>query len=137
MDARYAAKGLSVLVYPCNQFEKEEPWGDAEILKWAQQTHKVTFPVMAKGDVNGPSAQPLWLWLQRHPRFAARPKHAYSRGRFVPTGDVRDKSIEWNFAKFLISRQGVPLLRSMEDPLALEQHVVAALGDGDVAGDPA
>ena len=120
---------MQILAYPCNQFENEEPWDDARILKWARDTYGVQFPIMAKGDVNGANAHPLWLWLQQHPRFAQYPQHVYSRGRFVPTNNTTDKSIEWNFAKFLISRKGDPLLRSMADPKQLEAEIVRALDE--------
>jgi glutathione peroxidase-family protein len=67
--------------------------------------------------------------LQNHPAFAARPKHEYvSRtNSFAPTSDTLDKSIEWNFTKFLVSRSGVPLIRSLDDAAALEPHIIAAL----------
>ena len=49
--------------------------------------------MFGKIEVNGPGADPLYKWL----------KHE------TPGSDNRD--IEWNFAKFLIGRDGKPVQR--------------------------
>jgi glutathione peroxidase len=77
-------QGLVILGFPCNQFAGQEPGSSAEIAEFCEINYGVTFPLMAKVDVNGPNAAPLYRWLKtNHP------------------GDV-----DWNFAKFLIGRDG-------------------------------
>ena len=70
---------------------------------------------MAKGDVNGPSAQPLWKFLQA----------AIDPG-FPPIRDV-----SWNFGKFLVDRRGVPVARfaPTSSPLALERDIQRLLAE--------
>lgn len=80
---------LTILGFPCNQFGKQEPGNAAEIANFCSLTYDVTFPVMAKVDVNGPTAEPLFDHLK-----AAKP------------GVLGTKGIKWNFTKFLIDRDG-------------------------------
>ena len=76
--------GLVILGFPCNQFAGQEPGSSAEIAQFCEINYGVTFPLMAKVDVNGEHTAPLYSWLKAdHP------------------GDV-----DWNFAKFLIGRDG-------------------------------
>jgi glutathione peroxidase len=89
----YKEQGLVILGFPCNQFGGQEP-GDAEqIAQTCQINYGVSFPIFAKVDVNGANAHPLFQWLTR-----ALP------------GWI-GKSIKWNFTKFLIGRDGVPIKR--------------------------
>lgn len=80
----YSSRGLVILGFPCNQFMGQEPGSAAEIAEFCSLTYDVTFPMFAKLEVNGPGESPLYTWLKAdHP------------------GDI-----EWNFAKFLIGRDG-------------------------------
>src|SRR4051812_31144766 len=89
---KYEAKGLTVLGFPCNQFGAQEPGTNAEIKNFCSTTFHVTFPLFDKIDVNGP---------QRHPLYAAL------AGKQSPfPGDIG-----WNFAKFLVGRDGKILKR--------------------------
>ncbi|MFD2371023.1 glutathione peroxidase [Brevibacillus sp. GCM10020057] len=85
---RYHDKGLVVLGFPCNQFAGQEPGSEEEIAAFCDRTYGVTFPLFAKVDVNGPNTHPLYQYVKSH----------------APEGNGED--IEWNFAKFLISRDG-------------------------------
>lgn len=116
---------MEILAYPCNQFGEEEPWPHAQIVEWAKKTHGATFPILDKIDVNGRFAEPLWKWLQNHSNFQSRPKHRYDSrtNSHVPTPNMGDKTIEWNFTKFLISKAGAPLIRTLDDPLSLESAI--------------
>lgn len=77
-------QGLVVIGVPCNQFAGQEPGTAEEISQFCELNYGVSFPLMAKVDVNGPAQSPLYAWLKTdHP------------------GDI-----EWNFAKFLIGRDG-------------------------------
>ena len=77
-------EGLVVLGFPCNQFGGQEPGTAAEIAEFCELNFGVSFPLFARIDVNGPAESPLYTWLK-----ASQP------------GDVT-----WNFAKFLIGRDG-------------------------------
>lgn len=84
---KYEKQGLTVLGFPCNQFGGQEPGTGAEIKQFCSTTFHVTFPLFAKIDVNGP---------KRHPLYAAL------AGKSAPfPGDI-----SWNFAKFLVGRDG-------------------------------
>lgn len=85
----YAARGLAVLGFPCNQFRHQEPGDAAEIANFCSLTYDVTFPMFAKIDVNGDNAHPLYTWLKTQKRG------------FLGTGGIK-----WNFTKFLVDRSG-------------------------------
>jgi glutathione peroxidase len=93
LHKQYGPKGLVVMGFPCNQFGGQEPGTDAEIAAFCTLNYAVDFPMFGKIEVNGPGADPLYKWLK-----AA-----------TPGSDDRD--IEWNFAKFLIGRDGKPVKR--------------------------
>jgi glutathione peroxidase len=96
LEALYQAhrdRGLVVLGFPCNQFAGQEPGSDEEIAQFCTLNYGVDFPIFGKIEVNGEGADPLYQWLK-----AA-----------TPGSDNRD--IEWNFAKFLIGRDGRPVKR--------------------------
>ena len=81
--------GLTVLGVPSNQFGAQEPGTAEEIAEFCSTTYGVTFPILAKTDVNGPD---------RHPLFDELTSYADADGH---DGDVR-----WNFEKWLVSRDG-------------------------------
>lgn len=90
----YHDQGFDVLGFPCNQFGAQEPGTEADIKTFCSTTYDVTFPLFAKIDVNGAKASPLYAWLTKQ---ATAPEGA---------GDVG-----WNFAKFLIGRDGTVVAR--------------------------
>lgn len=94
MHRRLADHGLVVLGFPCNQFGAQEPGTDEEIQSFCRTSYDVTFPILAKIDVNGPDAAPLYRYL----RSAA------------PTPDGSDE-ISWNFTKFLVGPDGEVIRR--------------------------
>src|SRR5580700_3203685 len=57
-------RGLEILGFPCNQFKEQEPGSDEEIQDFCKSTYDVTFPVLAKIEVNGPDADPLYQYLR-------------------------------------------------------------------------
>ncbi len=87
--ADYAGRGLVVVGFPSNQFGGQDPGTNLEIGSFCQKNYGVTFPMMAKVDVNGSDAHPLWRWL----------KHE-------KPGVLGTEGIKWNFTKFLIGRDG-------------------------------
>ena len=98
---RYHERGLTVIGVPSNQFGAQEPGTAEEIAEFCQTNFGVTFPLLAKTDVNGPD---------RHPLFARLTEAADATGK---AGDVT-----WNFEKFLVSPQGevVGRFRSKVEP---------------------
>ncbi|MBU7578865.1 MAG: glutathione peroxidase [Porphyrobacter sp.] len=86
---QYKDKGFEVLGFPCNQFGAQEPGSADEIAEFCKVNFGVTFPLMAKVDVNGADASPLFDWMK-----------AEKKGLMGTT------AIKWNFTKFLIDRQG-------------------------------
>jgi len=107
---RYHTRGLTVIGVPSNQFGEQEPGTAEEIAEFCQANFGVTFPLLAKTDVNGPD---------RHPLFARLTAVADATGK---AGDVT-----WNFEKFLISPRGevVGRFRSKVEPE--DPELVAAI----------
>lgn len=85
----YAAQGLVVLGFPCNQFGKQEPGDAAQIGSFCEKNYGVTFPMFEKIDVNGANAHPLYRWLTEE-----------------APGLLGLEAIKWNFTKFLVDREG-------------------------------
>ena len=109
----YAARGLEVLGFPCNQFGKQEPGDAQQIGQFCESRFSVTFPMFAKIDVKGPDAHPLYQWLTSEKR-----------------GVLGTQAIKWNFTKFLISRDGRVSKRYGPTMTAaqIEPDVIALLG---------
>ena len=93
LHERYGKDGLVVMGFPCNQFEGQEPGTAQEIADFCTGNFGVRFPMFGKIDVNGPNADPLYRWLKRE------------------TPGSNDRDVEWNFAKFLVGRDGRPVKR--------------------------
>lgn len=105
---KYKDKGLMILGFPCNQFGAQEPGSNEEVQKFCKLTYGVTFPVMAKLDVNGDKADPLYVFLKS------------KAGGLLGT-----EAIKWNFTKFLISKDGNKIERfaPQTEPKDLEKHI--------------
>ncbi len=112
LQRKYADRGFSVIGFPCNQFGKQEPGNAEEIANFCKLTYDVTFPVMAKIDVNGDGAVPLYRWLKEQ-----------------APGVLGTRGIKWNFTKFLIDRAGRVVHRygPAEKPERLERDIEALL----------
>lgn len=77
-----------ILGFPCNQFGAQDPGNNEEIKGFCQLNYGVTFPMMAKIDVNGDKEDPLYTYLKKE------------------KGGLLGGAIKWNFTKFLIDREG-------------------------------
>ncbi len=108
----YAAQGLAVLGFPCNQFGAQDAGSNDEIAEFCQLNFGVTFPMMQKIDVNGAQAHPLYQWLASE-----------------APGLLGSKSIKWNFTKFLVGKDGAVLKRyaPTDTPESLTRDIEAAL----------
>ena len=92
LHQKYAAKGFSVLGFPCNDFGGQEPGTAEEIKTFCSTKFSVTFPLFEKLHVKGAEQHPLYTALT---------------GKSSPVpGDVK-----WNFGKFLIGKDGKILKR--------------------------
>ncbi|PIT78437.1 glutathione peroxidase [Limnohabitans sp. JirII-29] len=114
LHQRYQHQGLTVLGFPCNQFGAQDPGSNAEIGAFCQKNYGVSFEMMAKIDVNGNAAHPLYQWLK-----AEAP------------GLLGSEAIKWNFTKFLAGKDGHVIKRyaPQDTPAKLAPAIEAALND--------
>ncbi|UPK43589.1 glutathione peroxidase [Paenibacillus pabuli] len=110
---RYRDQGLVVLGFPCNQFGGQEPGTSEEAESFCQINYGVNFPVFAKVDVNGEDAHPLFKYLREQ-----------------QPGVGEDNSIQWNFTKFLVNREGevVGRVEPKESPESMTAEIEKLLG---------
>ena len=104
--------GLVVLGFPCNQFGAQEPGNATEIAQFCSLTYDVSFPLLAKVEVNGDGADPVYQHLK-----GEKP------------GLLGTAGIKWNFTKFLVGRDGRVVGRypPTAKPASLERDIAAAL----------
>ena len=107
----YRDSGLEILDFPCDQFGHQAPGSGEEIRDFCFNTYAAGFPQFEKTEVNGENAAPLFVYLKES----------------LP--GLLGKDIKWNFTKFLVSREGVPLKRyaPQTTPLDIEKDIKAAL----------
>ena len=109
---RYKDQGLVVLGFPSNEFGGQDPGSNDEIASFCQLNYGVSFPMMAKVEVNGRGAHPLYQWLTKE-----------------APGFLGTQAIKWNFTKFLIGRDGRVIKRyaPQDAPEKLAGDIEAAL----------
>lgn len=110
LHEKYGKKGLAIVGVPCNQFGGQEPGTEEEIVKFCESNYSVEFDMLAKVDVNGPKATPLYKYLtskKTDPKFA---------------GDIT-----WNFEKFLFGRDGKIIARFSPKTKPDSKEVVEAI----------
>lgn len=109
---KYNKAGLEIIGFPCNQFMGQSPESDEEVEQVCQVNFGVTFPLMAKIDVNGSGTDPVYKYLKES----------------IPNG-LLGKSIKWNFTKFLIDRQGRTFKRYAPNvpPMEMEEDILQLL----------
>jgi glutathione peroxidase len=103
---------LAIVAFPCNQFGGQEPGDAEEIANFCSLNYDVTFPVLAKIDVNGADADPLYKYLKDK-----------------KPGLLGIKAIKWNFTKFLVSCDGKVVSRHAptQKPAQLEKDILKLL----------
>ncbi len=93
LHKKFSEKGLVICGFPCNQFGNQEPGDSKEISEGCLINYGVSFQIFEKTEVNGKGTHPLYVFLKnRLPGFLG--------GR-----------IKWNFTKFVIDRNGMPVKR--------------------------
>ncbi|MBB4045330.1 glutathione peroxidase [Bacteroides reticulotermitis] len=110
---KYKDQGLVILGFPCDQFGHQEPGSDEEIASFCEVNFGVTFPLMAKVEVNGDKASPIFKYLKKS------------------TSGFLGSSIKWNFTKFLISKDGQTIKRfsPVTKPMSLESSIINFLNE--------
>lgn len=116
----YGKDGFNLIGFPCNQFGGQAPGTSQEERDFAHKKFGFEFPVFDKVDVNGLGAHPVYQLLRRE------------QPESVPAGGTRSKKkgeLEWNYVKFLVSRDGkaVKRFKPSFDPLDFEKDVQLVL----------
>ena len=108
----YRDRGLVIVGFPSNEFGGQDPGTNDEIASFCQLDYGVSFPMMAKVQVNGAQAHPLWKWLTAEAR-----------------GILGTQAIKWNFTKFLVGRDGQVLKRyaPTDTPESIAKDIEKAL----------
>jgi glutathione peroxidase len=131
---KYGEKGFVVIGFPCDQFGHQEPGSNEEIEEFCRLNHGVTFPLMAKSDVNGEQANEVFKWLYSQKPFAGFGDS--DTGKFMDEmlskadpDYASNPDIKWNFTKFLIDRKGrvVARFEPVVAPEELESAIEALL----------
>lgn len=108
LQEKYAAKGFTVLGFPCNDFGGQEPGSESDIKQFCTNRYSVTFPMFAKIQIAGEGKHPLFTEL------------------------TAGKEVQWNFEKFLLGKDGKLISRYSSDAEPeggdIEAAVKTALG---------
>jgi glutathione peroxidase len=108
----YRDRGLTVMGFPSNEFGGQDPGSNDQIQSFCSLNYGVNFPMMAKVEVNGSNAHPLWKWLTSE-----------------APGILGSQQIKWNFTKFLVGRDGQVIKRyaPTDTPESMRRDIEAAL----------
>lgn len=117
LHERYRSRGLEILVFPCNDFKADEPGTNEEIKMFFLANFGGEFDLFARISVQGEHASPLYKYLT-------------SREKNGPLGG----EIEWNFAKFLVDREGNVVARFKPNVRPDAPELVTVLEDALAAG---
>ena len=110
LHEKFSKDGLAIVGVPSNQFGKQEPGSAKEIAEFCEKNYGVKFDMLAKVDVNGEKAAPLYKQLtskETDPKFPGK--------------------ITWNFEKFLFNRDGKVVARFPPKVQPDSPEVVAAI----------
>jgi glutathione peroxidase len=112
LHERYADRGFAVLGFPCNQFLGQEPGTAEDIQEFCSLTYGVTFPLYEKIEVNGEGRHPIYGILTQ-----------------TEDADGQAGDVQWNFEKFLVSRDGQVVARFRPKTLPESDEVEGAIAD--------
>ena len=107
LQKKYGARGLRVLGFPANEFGAQEPGTDSQIQQFCKMRFGVTFDLFSKIVVKGAGIHPLYDFLTTQSGF--------------------DGEIGWNFAKFLVDRDGTVVARFAPEEAPESKTVAAAI----------
>jgi glutathione peroxidase len=105
-------QGLVIVGFPSNEFGAQDPGSNDEIASFCQLNYGVSFPMMAKVQVNGVHAHPLWKWLTQE-----------------APGLLGSQAVKWNFTKFLVGKDGTVVKRyaPTDSPESMRADIERAL----------
>ena len=108
---QYKDQGFTILGFPCNQFNNQDPGSNEDIAEFCRLNYGVSFPMFQKIHVKGKDKHPLYKYLTEQ-----------SKGFF-------SSEVKWNFTKFLINRQGqvVDRFAPQTKPNTLHKAIAKAL----------
>ncbi len=112
LQQKFSSHGFTVVGFPCNQFGGQEPGSNEQIQDFCITKFAISFPIMAKVDVNGKAADPLWKWLTSE-----------------APGLLGTEAIKWNFTKFLVGKNGQVIRRysPQTEPRSIAKDIEEAL----------
>lgn len=126
----YHDKGLEILDFPCNQFGHQAPGTDSEIHEFCTAKYKTTFDQLAKVEVNGDKAEPIWVYLKKQIADDPEPKGMKNKLAMkaisaIPGVKKEAGFIKWNFTKFLVNRDGKVVRRfgPTDTPAEMEEVI--------------
>ncbi|MBQ9661141.1 MAG: glutathione peroxidase [Bacteroidales bacterium] len=130
---KYKDQGLVIIGFPCDQFAGQEPGSNEQIEEFCRLNHGVTFPLMAKTEVNGANAEPIFEYLksqaptEEYKGLKAKATHAMLKG--ISKSVEKDSDILWNFTKFLVNRDGLIVKRyaPTTEPKDIEKDINSML----------
>ena len=112
---KYKDQGLVIVGFPCDQFAGQEPGSNEEIAEFCRLNHGVTFPLMAKTEVNGANAEPIFEYLKTQAPTeeykGLKAKAAAKLFKNISKSVEKASDIKWNFTKFLVNRDGTVINR--------------------------
>jgi len=118
LTARYGSRGFVILGFPCNNFGFQENMGNGDILNILKYVRPgngfvPVFQMFQKIDVNGANTDPLFKWLRdKLPQAIDNPYGVVvPLQKFMLWEPATRTDIDWNFNKFLVGRNGVPIKR--------------------------
>ena len=85
----YGGDDFEIIAFPCNDFGRQEPGTNAEVLEKCESKYKITFQLMEKISIKGDSIHPVYKWLTQSSE-----------------NGVLDAKVTWNYQKFLIDKNG-------------------------------
>ena len=86
---KYGPDRFTIIGFPANNFLRQEPGTNEEILEFCTTKYGVTFPMMSKILVKGKDIDPLYQWLTTK-----------------SLNGVVDAPVKWNFQKLMIDENG-------------------------------
>lgn len=112
LDKKYRGQGLAILAFPANNFKGQEPGTNEEVKTFCRTNYGVEFALFSKISVLGDDKAPLYQFLtseETNPEFAGE--------------------IEWNFAKFLVNREGEVIARFHPKTTPDDPKLIKAIED--------
>lgn len=116
MYEKWHQKGFEVLDFPCNQFGHQAPGDNDEIHEFCTAKYKTKFDQLAKVEVNGDKAEPIWKYLKEEIVDDPEPKGMKNKLAMkaiskIPGVSKEKGFIKWNFTKFVVDRDGKVVYR--------------------------